>query len=179
MIYRVQFEHWVPAPLEQVFRFFGDPNNLPRLMPAWMRVTLDYSHLVPPLSASTSSDATDHNAIAGAGSVIGASYRALPFLPLRIASKAQITGYEQNNYFEDIQSQGPFKSWHHRHEFASEVRDGMQGTKIVDGIEYDPGFGALGRLANHLFIEPQLRKTFEYRQQSLEELIRRGQLLSQ
>jgi len=28
-----QFEVWVPFPLERVFRFFANPENLPRIMP--------------------------------------------------------------------------------------------------------------------------------------------------
>jgi uncharacterized protein YndB with AHSA1/START domain len=33
MIQRVRFEQWIPVPLPRVFRFFSDPENLPRLMP--------------------------------------------------------------------------------------------------------------------------------------------------
>jgi hypothetical protein len=38
-------------------------------------------------------------------------------------------------------------------------------------ITYDVGFGALGRLADKLFIRPQMRKTFAYRQQALGKLL--------
>ena len=33
MMHRVQFEDWVPFPIERVFLFFANPENLPRLMP--------------------------------------------------------------------------------------------------------------------------------------------------
>ena len=169
MVYRFQFEQWVAAPLESVFRFFADPNNLPRLMPPWMRVRLETVHLVAQNLAA-------NDRFAGVGSVLTASYRTTPFLPFRITSEARITGFGPNEYFEDIQGKGPFKSWHHRHDFVRELRNGVDGTTVRDKIEYDPGVGPLGSVANTLFIAPQMRRTFEHRQKTLEEIIRRGEL---
>ena len=40
MNYRIQFEQWVAAPLEQVFPFFSNPSNLPRIMPPGLRTRL-------------------------------------------------------------------------------------------------------------------------------------------
>ena len=37
---RIQFEQWVAVPVEQVFRFFSNPNNLPRIMPPGLRTRL-------------------------------------------------------------------------------------------------------------------------------------------
>ena len=174
MLHHVQFEQWVAAPLDRVFRFFGNPNNLPRLMPPWMHVKLDRMQIVP---ASTSAPNNAPNALfAGVGSVLSASYRALPYVPFHIMSEAMITGFAHNQYFEDIQSKGPFKSWHHRHVFQKEARDNIEGTLIRDLIDYDPGAGFLGSIANRLFLSPQLRKTFAYRQAALKEFIRRGEL---
>jgi ligand-binding SRPBCC domain-containing protein len=169
MVHRFQFEQWVPAPLESVFRFFADPNNLPRLMPPWMQVRLETQRIVSPNLAA-------NHRFAGVGSVLTASYRTTPFLPFRITSEAQITGFGPNEYFEDIQGKGPFKSWHHRHDFLRELRNGVDGTIVRDKIEYDPGFGPLGSVANSLFIAPQMRSTFKYRQKTLDSLVRRGEL---
>ena len=169
MVDRFQFEQWVPARLEGVFRFFADPNNLPRLMPPWMRVRIESMRIVPP-------DGDAGNRFAGTGSVLTASYRTTPFLPFRITSEARITGFAVNDYFEDIQGKGPFKSWHHRHSFVRELRNGVDGTIVRDEIEYDPGFGPLGSVGNALFIAPQMRRTFDYRQKTLEEIIGRGEL---
>jgi hypothetical protein len=33
MASHLEFEQWVPSPLEHVFAFFSNPENLPRLMP--------------------------------------------------------------------------------------------------------------------------------------------------
>ena len=34
MSHHLEFEQWVPFPLERVFAFFSNPENLPRIMPA-------------------------------------------------------------------------------------------------------------------------------------------------
>ena len=164
MLYRAQFEQWIPAPLERVFEFFTNPKNLPRIMPAWMEVRIEDATIVPP----PNSPAKD---FAGAGSRFVASYRTLPFLPFRIRSEAHIVGFAVNEFFEDIQGQGPFRSWHHRHEFASELRNGLAGTRLLDQVEYEIGFEPLGRVLNLLFIAPQMRRTFAHRQKAVEQFL--------
>ena len=85
---------------------------------------------------------------------------------------ARITEFEWNRYFADVQDGGPFKSWHHRHEFATARRKGAEGTTIRDVIDYEVGFGFLGSIANALFIRPQMKSTFAERQESLSDLLR-------
>ncbi len=166
MPHYAQFEQWVAAPLEKVFAFFADPMNLPRIMPAWLDIRFEESVLVPAPGAPAH--------FAGAGTRFVASYRALPFLPMRIRSEAQIVGFGLNEFFADIQTKGPFRSWHHRHEFVAENRGGIPGTRIRDRMEYEIGFEPLGRIINALFVAPQMRRTFAYRQRAVERLIVSG-----
>jgi len=44
---------------------------------------------------------------------------------------------------------------------------------VRDVIEYEVGFGALGALANWLFIERAIKKIFDQRQKVLPELLAR------
>jgi len=164
MPYRAEFEQWIPAPLVNVFEFFADPMNLPRIMPAWMRVNIEEIAIVPPPDYSASH-------FAGAGTKLLASYRALPFLPMRIHSEAQIVGFGLNEFFADVQTKGPFRTWHHRHEFVAEDRGGVSGTRLRDRIEYEVGFEPMGRVANALLIAPQMRRTFVYRQRAVERFL--------
>jgi ligand-binding SRPBCC domain-containing protein len=76
-----------------------------------------------------------------------------------------------NSFFEDVQGAGPFRSWRHRHEFVSDCRDGVVGTLVRDRIQYEIGFEPAGRLINALFVAPQMRRTFAYRQQAIERLL--------
>jgi ligand-binding SRPBCC domain-containing protein len=163
MPYRAQFEQWIPVPLDEVFRFFADPGNLPRIMPPWMGVRIEDATIVPVPDSP-------HSDFAGPGSTLVASYRTVPFLPFRIRSQARIVGFAMNDFFEDVQDQGPFRSWHHRHEFASETRNGTSGTRLRDQIEYEIGFEPLGWILNVLFIAPQMRRTFAYRRRAVERL---------
>lgn len=164
----LEFSDWVSFPLARVFAFFSDPRNLPRLMPRQTETRIDRLDLVsppPPPDNSASSQS------AGAGTVIETSFRLFPYLPLRARWTACITEFEWNQYFADVQKKGPFKSWHHRHEFLHERRDRVDGTLVRDLIEYEVGFGPLGAIANSIFIERQMRQTFAQRQQALPQLL--------
>ena len=172
MNHQLQFEDWVPFPVPRVFAFFSNPQNLPRIMPASTQTRIDELHRVPPLPPQ---DSVAYPYTAGVGTVIVTSFRLFPFLPLRAQWIARITEFEWNHYFADVkqnvQQKGPFRRWHHRHEFLSEARNGVSGTLVRDVIEYEVGFGPLGTLANTLFIESQMRHTFAKRQQILPKLL--------
>ena len=167
---RVQFEQWVPVALEQVFLFFANPRNLPRIMPPETATELVELRLVPPTGSSAS--IADHDALAGIGSEIVTSFRVAPFLPFRAQWIAAITEFEWNHHFADVQKKGPFKSFHHRHELQAETRNGVNGTVVRDVIEYDVGLSWLGALAEKFFISRQLARTFAYRQKTIEKLLK-------
>jgi len=71
MAFHFEAEQWVPYPVEQVFRFFANPGNLPRIMPSSSGTELVRLKLVTPPGMQTSrSTVTDEEPIAGAGSEI-------------------------------------------------------------------------------------------------------------
>jgi ligand-binding SRPBCC domain-containing protein len=163
----LEFEQWVPFPLERVFAFFSNPENLPRIMPAASATKLIALHRTPP--ATQPDNPSDK--VAGVGTTIVTSFRAFPPLPFRAQWIARITEFEWNHHFADVQDKGPFKSWHHRHEFISETRNEVIGTLVRDVIDYEVGFSFLGALANTLFIRRQMENTFAQRQQTLPKLL--------
>src|SRR5882724_3487767 len=119
MLSHLEFEQWVPFPIERVFAFFSNPENLPRIMPAASDTSLIALNRAPtpaPPSGTTGDQA------AGVGSTILTSFRIFPSLAIRAYWIARITEFEWNHYFADVQDKGPFKSWHHRHEFKAETR---------------------------------------------------------
>jgi ligand-binding SRPBCC domain-containing protein len=171
--HHLDFEQWVPFPPQQVFAFFSNPENLPRIMPAASAtklIVLNRMPAPPPPPAVTSDRA------AGTGSTIVTSFRLIPFVPIRAQWVARITDFEWNHYFADVQDQGPFKSWHHRHEFRAETRGEVHGTIVRDVIDYEVGFGFLGTIANALFVRRQMGRTFRERQQTLPKLLGSGLL---
>lgn len=61
--------------------------------------------------------------------------------------------------FEDVQIEGPFRSWRHRHV----IEPHNDGAILRDEIDYEPPLWIVGKLANRITIEPRLRRLFEYR----------------
>jgi ligand-binding SRPBCC domain-containing protein len=78
---------------------------------------------------------------------------------LKMRWLARHTAYDPPRLFEDVQVEGPFKSWRHRHF----VEPHEKGAVLRDEIEYETPLGVLGRLAAPLLVEPRLRRLFEYR----------------
>src|SRR5438270_9953493 len=130
MPHHLEFEQWVPFPLERVFAFFSNPENLPLIMPAASATKLVALNRVG-AGGNT----------AGVGSTIVTSFRVFSFLPIRAQWIARITEFEKNHYFADVQDKGPFKSWHHRHELREETRESIKRTLVRDVIDYEVGFG--------------------------------------
>ncbi|HKN15789.1 MAG TPA: SRPBCC family protein [Candidatus Sulfotelmatobacter sp.] len=169
MPHRQQFADWVPFPVPHVFAFFSNPENLPRLMPPETQTRIEGLQLVQP--AQSPEGSVDVQRLAGIGSIITTSFRPFPWLSLRRPWIAAIAEFEWNHHFADVQQKGPFKRWHHRHEFLPEARQGLSGTLVRDLIDYELGFGPLGALANSLFIARQMRHTFAERQKILPQLL--------
>jgi ligand-binding SRPBCC domain-containing protein len=168
MASHLEFEEWVPFPIERVFAFFSNPENLPRIMPAASATTLTAINRIPP---PTTESGSVNDKAAGVGTTIVTSFRVFPFLPIRARWTARITEFEWNHHFADVQDQGPFRDWHHRHEFLEQQRNGITGTLVRDQIDYEVGFSFVGAIANRLFIRRQMESTFAERQQRLPQLL--------
>src|SRR4030088_1568538 len=121
MSHQLQFEQWVAFPLEHVFAFFSNPRNLPRIMPPRSDTKITRIDRVPPPAI----DGTSSNLAAGVGSVIVTSFRIFPPLPFRAQWIARIVEFEWNHHFADVRDEGPFPSWHHRHEFIAQTHNGV------------------------------------------------------
>lgn len=175
----LEFENWVASPLERVFAFFSDPENLPRIMPATTGIRLvRIDRIAPPPAPMDSAPAADRTV--GVGSVIVTSFRVLPFLHIRAQWTSRITEFEWNRYFVDVKEnvpgEGPFRRWHHRHQFERQTRKGtdgtpVDGTLVSDFVDYEVGFGLPGRILDRLFIAGQLSRTFAHRQRTLPKLL--------
>jgi ligand-binding SRPBCC domain-containing protein len=168
---RFETEQWVGVPIEQVFLFFANPQNLPRIMPPSTGTKLLRVTLKPPPDGVARPAGSDEIPVAGVGSEIVTSFRVAPFLPLRARWTALITEFEWNDHFADTQVKGPFKRFQHRHQLSAETQNGVAGTRVRDVINYEVGFGLIGPLAEEWFVKAQLQKTFRYRQQALLKLL--------
>ncbi|MGA3225332.1 MAG: SRPBCC family protein [Acidobacteriaceae bacterium] len=161
MRHRFQTEQWVPYPRERVFAFFSDPANLPPLMPGWQHARVE--RVARPLLSPAS-------IAAGEGSLITISFRAIPWVPVRLEWDAYIAEFHWNESFCDEQRRGPFKYFRHCHR----IWDEANGSVVSDTIEYELPLGMLGELANGLAVKRQIRALFRYRQKMLPDLLARG-----
>jgi ligand-binding SRPBCC domain-containing protein len=83
---------------------------------------------------------------------------------IRVHWVTEITHVREPHHFIDQQRFGPYALWHHQH-FFNEV-DG--GIEMTDEVNYAIPFGIIGRFANWLFVEKQVRAIFAFRFDALE-----------
>lgn len=162
-------EQWLPYPVEQVFAFFANPENLPRLMPAWQKTRIEEASFAPPPPLPNLPQMP--GVAAGAGTRMTISFRPFPYSPVRVPWDAEITEFTWFEHFCDVQHRGPFAYWRHCHRLAAETRNGAPGTLLRDVVEYALPLGSLGDLANTLFVARQMRSIFAYRQRRTVELL--------
>jgi ligand-binding SRPBCC domain-containing protein len=166
-------EQWLPYPLEQVFAFFGNPDNLPPLMPAWQKARIDKADIQPPPPNGSAAAAE----LAGAGTRMTLSFRPVPLSPIRATWDAEIDQFTWNDHFCDTQLRGPFAFWHHCHRVVREPRTNTQGTPtdgtlLRDELEYELPFGIFGELAHTLAVRRQIQSIFAFRHKRTEEMLR-------
>jgi ligand-binding SRPBCC domain-containing protein len=140
-IFTLERSLWVPAPIEQVFEFFSQAENLERLTPAF----LGFRILTPPPIVLRQGTIIDYRI----------SLHGFP-----ISWRSEITHWDPPHRFVDEQRRGPYRVWKHVHDFE---RQG-DGTRVIDRVEYATWGGAL---VNALFVGPDLRRIFSYRHSAL------------
>jgi ligand-binding SRPBCC domain-containing protein len=169
MRHSYESSQWVPYPAAEVFAFFSDPENLPRLMPSWHKARIERAFLVAPSLSPVHWTRT--TPVAGKGSLLTISFRAIPLVPVRFTWVAFISEFAWNSHFCDEQQTGPLAYWKHCHVVASEMRDGIAGSLVSDKVTYALPFGPLGDFANALFIKRQMKSTFDFRGRRLLQLL--------
>ena len=172
-------EQWVPFPLELVFAFFSNPENLPRLLPPWQKARIEEASFAPPPSRPPGTPSLP-GIVAGEGTRMTLSFRALPLSPIRLPWDAEISEFVWNDHFCDvIAGRGPFQSWKHCHHLRtvsdpnSHGSTAASGTLLTDRVEYTLPLGPLGLVGNIFFVRRQLTAIFRYRHQRTAELLPR------
>ena len=80
-----------------------------------------------------------------------------------------IVSWDRPHSFVDEQAKGPFRRFHHRHQFSSEG----SGTRMVDEIDYDAPFGLIGDGVERIILTRYLRKLIVARNEFIVETARR------
>jgi ligand-binding SRPBCC domain-containing protein len=146
--YTLERTQLIPRPLREVFPFFSDAKNLETITPLF----LQFKILTPAPIAMQ------------AGTLI--DYR-IRLLGIPMHWRTKIESFDAPFRFTDTQVRGPYKMWHHAHEFV-ETPD---GTLMTDLVKYQMPFGPLGTLVHALWTRRTLERIFDYRFQKVAELL--------
>ncbi len=137
---KFQKETFINASPETVFSFHELDDAFERLVPPWESVRLlqraDISKI-------------------GSRAVIEQKI----FWMIKQAWVAEHTKYDPPRMFEDVQVEGPFKKWIHRHIVVPHE----SGAVLRDDIDFDPGFSFIGEIGAKLLILPKIESMFDYR----------------
>lgn len=150
MAYHLERELFIARPHEEVFAFFADAGNLERITPPFLRF-----HILTPQPIEMR-----------AGTLI--DYE-LHLYGVRLKWRTLIEAFEPPSFFIDTQLSGPYRRWHHRHEFT-EV---LGGTQMWDRVEYDLALGPIGAVANALFVHRSVKRIFDYRNATIAKIFSR------
>ncbi len=139
-----RYSSQLPASAEEVYNWHARPGALERLTPPWENFEL-----------VEQTNGIENGSVSKAYLRIG---------PARITMVSRHSDNEPGRKFCDTQEQGPFRAWHHTHNFhpLSEQR-----SELEDNIRYKLPLGLLGKIGGAHYSRQRLEKTFRYRHEVL------------
>ncbi|MGZ3813631.1 MAG: SRPBCC family protein, partial [Mucilaginibacter sp.] len=140
------YETLLPTTLDKAWDFFSSPSNLSKITPPEMNFIVT----------------SDNRAQAKMYPGMIITYKVSPLLGIKMNWMTEITQVREMEYFVDEQRFGPYALWHHQHHFKK-VEGGVLMTDILD---YAIPYGFIGRMANSIFVEKQIKKIFDYREEA-------------
>jgi ligand-binding SRPBCC domain-containing protein len=143
-VFTLEREQVLPGSPAEVFEFFADAHNLEAITPPWLGF-----RVVTPAPIEMR-----------AGTLIEYRLR-LHRLPLRWLTRIEI--WEPGRRFVDVQVRGPYRMWHHTHQFATHP----QGTVMRDVVRYSLPFRRLGRAVGSTVVRRDLERIFDYRRDAV------------
>lgn len=143
VIHTLQRNQIVNAPLAECWSFFSNPRNLVRITPPALGIEV----------------------ITGTGDRVYAGlliqYRVRPLFGIPMNWLTEITHVDEGRRFVDEQRVGPYRMWHHEHNFRE--LDGGR-TEMQDTVNYVQPFSPLSEVFHSWLVEPKLREIFDYRE---------------
>ena len=144
-------EQIIHRPLNEVFELFSKAENLQRITPPQL-----HFHILTKLPIEMH---------AGARIDYKIKIHGLP-----MTWKTLIETWDPPNRFVDNQLSGPYKLWHHTHEFKSL---GPSETLMTDTVRYEVPLGWLGLAVEVLLVRNEIEKIFAFRRAEVERIFAR------
>lgn len=158
-IYNLRQTQFLPISIDDAWTFFSSPANLARITPKHMSFEIRY------ISGNRNNMYPGQIMIYKIGILPG----------IKTDWMTEITHVNEPFYFVDEQRFGPYALWHHQHWFRQV--DG--GTEMTDEVNYAIPYGFIGRVANSLFVQRELKGVFDYRRQAIELIFEGHKVLQQ
>ena len=144
-LHTLEQEQTLPVSLDEAWDFFSSPANLDAITPDDLGF-----HITSPLAGRMFD-----------GQIITYRVRIAPLV--HVTWVTEIKCVEEGCAFVDEQRFGPYRFWHHRHEFVPV--DG--GVRMRDTVHYALPLGPLGTLVHALFVRRKLHWIFDCRRELL------------
>ena len=145
--YRLDRTQTLAMELGACWEFFSDPYQLPVITPPQLGLTIVQAERRP----------------VQPGDIL--AYHVRPFIGLRLDWVTEITHVQPRERFVDEQRLGPYRMWHHLHEFESVAG----GVRMRDVVDYVLPLGVIGRITHALAVRRKLEMIFDYRRDILAE----------
>ena len=149
MKHRLYREQQLNCDIETAWKFFSSANNLSEITPK------DMNFIV--LTAMENDEIYE-------GMLI--DYYVSPLFGIKMKWQTEIIKVDFQKSFIDFQKKGPYKLWHHHHEFIPNEK----GVLMKDTVDYELPMGFLGELAHAVFVKKKLEHIFGYRHAVLEKM---------
>jgi len=147
MAYRLERSLFLPRPREEVFAFFSDAANLERITPPFLNF-----HII-----------TARPIAMKPGAIIDYKLR---LYGIAFQWRTLIETFDPPVSFSDVQVTGPYRRWHHLHEFV-EV---PSGTEMRDRVDYELPFPLFAPIVHPLFVRRSVQQIFDYRNKIISEI---------
>ncbi len=147
MIHTIHQTQILPISRQEAWHFFSLPENLAEITPP------DVGFQIIHNGGGTTFQ----------GKIISYRIKVLPLITLTWVT--EITSVVEQHRFVDDQRIGPYRMWHHQHDF----KDHPDGIEMVDLVHYALPFGWIGDLIHQCFVKKKLQSIFEYRRQIITE----------
>ncbi|MCX6186222.1 MAG: SRPBCC family protein [Bacteroidetes bacterium] len=142
-------EQFLPIDKKTAWAFFSSPKNLSTITP-------------PELDFKILTTLTNDEIYEG----MKIDYTVKPLFGMRLKWQTKICKVQNQNYFTDIQTIGPYKTWEHKHTFV-ELNNGVLMTDVVN---YELPLGFIGKLVEEILVRKKIDSIFNYRRDILSKL---------
>jgi ligand-binding SRPBCC domain-containing protein len=147
MTHSFESEVFINQPIKTVFDFFCKAENLDKITPKWLKFEI-ITKLPININEGTFID-----------------YK-IKFRGIPIKWKSEITQWNPPHSFQDIQRNGPYKTWEHLHIF----KEDNGGTLVKDKVVYKSKGWFLEPIINKFFVKRDIQRIFDFRIQVLKDI---------